>query len=79
MPFFHFETQNVRCATNPFGIKGAGEAGAVGSCPAVINAIVDALGADAAEAIDMPATSERVWAAIHGAKRRSLPKAESPT
>ena len=38
-----FETRNVPCKTNALGVKGAGEAGAIGSCPAVMNAIVDAL------------------------------------
>jgi len=69
VPSMHFETRNVPCLTNAFGIKGAGEAGSVGSCPAVMNAIVDAL-ADAygIEAIDMPATPERVWSAIQAAQ-----------
>ena len=40
---FHFETRNVPCKTNPLGVKGAGEAGAIGSCPAVMNAMIDAL------------------------------------
>ena len=43
VPSFHFETRNVPSITNAFGIKGAGEAGSIGSCPAVMNAIVDAL------------------------------------
>ena len=42
-PDFVFETRNVPCKTNPLGVKGAGEAGAIGSCPAVMNAVVDAL------------------------------------
>ena len=42
-PSFVFETRNVPCPTNPLGVKGAGEAGAIGSCPAVMNAVVDAL------------------------------------
>jgi carbon-monoxide dehydrogenase large subunit len=49
-------------------VKGAGEAGAVGSPPAVINAIVDALKADGVQTIDMPATPERIWEAINLAK-----------
>ena len=43
IPFFHFETRNVPSKTNAFGIKGAGEAGSIGSCPAVMNGIIDAL------------------------------------
>jgi carbon-monoxide dehydrogenase large subunit len=49
-------------------VKGAGEAGAVGSPPAVINAIVDALAPLGIEHIDMPATPERLWKAMHTAK-----------
>ncbi len=69
-PPFTFETRNVRCATNPLGVKGAGEAGAVGSAPAVMNAIVDALyRAYRIRHVDMPATPERVWAAIREGQR----------
>src|SRR6266702_2182799 len=42
-PAFVFETHNVPCKTNPLGVKGAGEAGAIGSCPAVVNAIIEGL------------------------------------
>jgi carbon-monoxide dehydrogenase large subunit len=49
-------------------VKGAGEAGAVGSPPAVINAIIDALTPAGVTHIDMPATPERVWQALHLAK-----------
>ncbi|ABA04341.1 xanthine dehydrogenase, molybdenum binding subunit apoprotein [Nitrobacter winogradskyi Nb-255] len=66
-----FETRNVPCATNPLGIKGAGEAGAIGSCPAVVNAIIDGLWREyGIDHIDMPATPERVWTAIRDAQRR---------
>jgi carbon-monoxide dehydrogenase large subunit len=54
----------IPCATNPLGVKGAGEAGAVGSPPALINAIIDALSVDGITSIDMPATPERVWRAL---------------
>ncbi len=57
----------IPCATNPLGVKGAGEAGAVGSPPAVINAVVDALSARGVTAIDMPATPEAVWRALERA------------
>jgi carbon-monoxide dehydrogenase large subunit len=51
-------------------VKGAGEAGTIGSCPATMNAVVDALARGAGiEYIDMPASPERVWRAIAGAKR----------
>src|SRR5581483_71553 len=69
-PNFTFETHNVPCKNNPLGVKGAGEAGAIGSCPAVINAVVDALWrAYRIRHVDMPATPERVWAAIEEGRR----------
>ena len=52
---------------NPLGVKGTGESGTIASTPAVINAIVDALQPFGVEDVDMPATSERVWKAIHDA------------
>lgn len=70
MPEFVFETRNVPCKNNPLGFKGAGEAGAIGSCPAVINAVADALWrAYGIAHIDMPATPARVWATIEEGKR----------
>ncbi|MBR0709416.1 xanthine dehydrogenase family protein molybdopterin-binding subunit [Bradyrhizobium liaoningense] len=70
-PAFVFETHNIPCKTNPLGVKGAGEAGAIGSCPAIVNAIVDALWREyKIDHIDMPATPERVWIAISEHHRR---------
>jgi aerobic carbon-monoxide dehydrogenase large subunit len=72
-PDFVFETRNVPCKTNPLGVKGAGEAGAIGSCPAVINAIVDALWRTyRIRHIDMPATPRRVWEAIMTAQKAAI-------
>ena len=69
IPDMIFETRNVPSKTNAFGIKGAGEAGSIGSCPAVMNAIVDGLNRGyGISHIDMPATPERVWMAIQNAK-----------
>lgn len=66
-PFFDFETRNVPSTTNALGIKGAGEAGTIGTCPAVINAVIDALHrAKGVDHIDMPATPQRVWEALNG-------------
>jgi len=56
--------------SNPLGVKGCGEAGAIAAPPAVINAVIDAIGTD----IAMPATAERVWNALHN-KRESKKKA----
>ena len=68
LPSFAFSTHNVPSTANPLGVKGAGEAGAVGAPPAVINAIVDALHRRAGvRHIDMPATPRRVWELLNGA------------
>lgn len=61
VPAFDCGFHHVPCKTNPLGVKGAGEAGAVGAPPAVINAVVDALGV---RHIDMPATPEKIWRAL---------------
>ena len=68
IPDIEVELLEVPCLSNPLGVKGAGEAGAVGSPPAVINAIIDALSSDGVTHIDMPATPERVWRAMALAK-----------
>jgi carbon-monoxide dehydrogenase large subunit len=57
----------VPTATNPLGVKGAGEAGLVGALPAVIGAVADALSPLGIRHVDMPATSERIWRAIRAA------------
>ena len=65
VPNFHFETRNIPSKTNPLGLKGAGEAGTIGACPAVMNALVDALRHGfGVTHIDMPATPSRIHAAI---------------
>lgn len=72
MPFFDFQTRNVPSTWNSLGIKGAGEAGTIGSAPAVMNAVVDALRrAYGISHIDMPATPRRIWEAIQGTVRRA--------
>jgi carbon-monoxide dehydrogenase large subunit len=71
VPSFHFETRNVPCKGNPIGIKGAGEAGTIGACPAVMNAVIDALRRSVGiTSLDMPATPEVVWRAIQTARVR---------
>jgi carbon-monoxide dehydrogenase large subunit len=64
-PMFQIENHPVPATTNPLGVKGCGEAGCAGSLPSVMNAVLDALGAFGVRHIDMPATPERVWRAIH--------------
>ena len=60
LPSFKVDTCSTPCSHNPLGVKGCGEAGAIGSPPALINAITDALGV---RDLAMPATRERVWQA----------------
>jgi carbon-monoxide dehydrogenase large subunit len=57
----------VPTKTNPLGVKGAGEAGTVGALPVLINAVVDALRPLGITHIEMPASPERIWAAIRAA------------
>jgi carbon-monoxide dehydrogenase large subunit len=64
LPDIEFSYNIVRCTTNPLGIKGAGEAGAIGAPPAIINAVVDALSDYGVEHVEMPATAERIWRAM---------------
>ena len=63
-PAFGLDFNNTPCATNPLGVKGCGEAAAVGVFPAINNAVADALGSDGM--LDGPVTSERVWRALRG-------------
>ena len=65
VPSYDVLHHNTKCTTNPLGIKGCGEAGAIGSPPAVINAITNAIGNND---ISMPATPAKVWAAINSAR-----------
>ncbi len=66
VPSFAFSIHNVPSTANPLGVKGAGEAGAVGAPPAVINAIVNALHRrTGTRHIDMPATPDRVWQTLN--------------
>ncbi|MCU1325753.1 MAG: xanthine dehydrogenase, molybdenum binding subunit apoprotein [Bryobacterales bacterium] len=53
---------------NPLGAKGVGEAGTIGSTPAMVNSVVDALSPLGVRHIDMPMTSEKIWKLIHGSK-----------
>jgi carbon-monoxide dehydrogenase large subunit len=67
-PEMAFASHPVPAKTNVLGVKGCGEAGCAGSLPAVMNALVDALGEFGITHIDMPATPEAVWAAIRAAR-----------
>jgi carbon-monoxide dehydrogenase large subunit len=63
----HFELASTQTPTtvNPLGVKGVGEAGTIGSTPAVVNAVVDALAPFGARHLDMPLRPEKLWAAMH--------------
>ncbi len=61
VPAIDFSMIPVPCRTNPMGMKGAGEAGAIGAPPAVINGLVDALAHLGVRHVDMPATPQRLW------------------
>jgi carbon-monoxide dehydrogenase large subunit len=65
VPYFKVTTTVTPCTHNPLGVKGCGEAGAIGAPPAVINAIVDAVKEFGVDHIDMPATPEKIWRAIN--------------
>ncbi|WP_454642249.1 xanthine dehydrogenase family protein molybdopterin-binding subunit [Bradyrhizobium liaoningense] len=64
VPSFNLSHTTTLCPGNPLGIKGCGEAGAIGASAAVINAITDAIGKNT---LEMPATPDRVWRTIHAA------------
>ncbi len=68
LSFIEVKSNPCPTATNPLGVKGAGEAGTVGAVPAVMNAVVDALSNYGIRHIDMPATPAKVWQAIQEAK-----------
>ncbi len=65
IPLIKFSYNEILCTTNPLGIKGAGEAGAIGAPPAVINAVCNALEINH---IDMPAKPEKIWKILSSKK-----------
>jgi carbon-monoxide dehydrogenase large subunit len=67
LPSFELLTQQTPTPNNPLGAKGIGEAGTIGSAPAVQNAVIDAVSHLGVRHIDMPLTPERVWRAIRDA------------
>jgi len=69
LPSFKVATAITLCTHNPLGVKGVGEVGAIGSPPAVINAVVDALKDYGVRHIDMPATPQKIWAIVNGSRR----------
>ncbi len=64
LPSFEIDRTVTPCPHNPLGVKGAGEAGAIGSTPAVVNAVMDALSEFGIKDLEMPITAEKVWKAM---------------
>jgi aerobic carbon-monoxide dehydrogenase large subunit len=67
VPMFNLDHTVTLTNTNPLGVKGIGEAGTIGSTPAAVNAVIDALSPLGIKHIDMPLTSEKIWRAIRAA------------
>ena len=65
LPMFETDRTTTPCPHNPLGVKGAGEAGAIGSTPAVVNAVMDALWHKGVRDLEMPLTPQRVWRAMN--------------
>jgi aerobic carbon-monoxide dehydrogenase large subunit len=70
LPNIKVGTEVTLCTHNPLGVKGCGEVGAIGSPPAIINAIVDALKDYGVRHIDMPATAPKLWSIINAGRPR---------
>lgn len=70
MPPITFETKSTPSPANPIGVKGAGESGTIGATPAVMSAILDALDPLGVTELGLPATPERIWAAIREAGKQ---------
>jgi len=69
VPYIHFQANEFPPKSNPFGLKGCGEAGTVGALAAVMNAVIDALRDYGVTDIQMPATPEKLWRLIQAGKR----------
>ena len=67
LPSYELVTSETPTDLNPLGVKGIGEAGSIGSTPAIQNAVVDAVSHLGVRHINMPATPQRVWTAINAA------------
>ncbi|HZW89499.1 MAG TPA: molybdopterin cofactor-binding domain-containing protein [Myxococcaceae bacterium] len=70
LPSFETDRTVTPSPVNPLGVKGAGEAGAIASTPAVANAVIDALSPFGIEHLDLPLTPQKVWKAVQSARAR---------
>jgi carbon-monoxide dehydrogenase large subunit len=78
-PMFKLDTLSTPCTHNPIGSKGCGEAGAIGSPPAVINAVLDALAPLGVKEFDMPASPHRVWEAMQKGATTPTQQPQTPS
>jgi carbon-monoxide dehydrogenase large subunit len=69
LPALRVGHHGVPCATNPLGVKGAGESGVAGALPSAVNAVLDALAPRGVTALDLPMSPARVWSALQGGVR----------
>jgi carbon-monoxide dehydrogenase large subunit len=69
LPNITVGTESTPCTHNPLGAKGCGEVGAIGSPPAVVTAVVDALSEYGVRHLDMPASPQKIWSIVQGAAR----------
>ena len=68
MPWIESHHTVTPSPVNPLGVKGVGEAGAIGAPPAIVNSVMDALAPFGIRHIDMPLTPESIWKALEGAR-----------
>jgi aerobic carbon-monoxide dehydrogenase large subunit len=73
-PLFELDMTETPTPRNPLGAKGIGEAGTIGSTPAVVNAVVDALSAFGVNHVDMPATPEKIWRVLQANSPGGTPR-----
>ncbi|MGH7056863.1 MAG: xanthine dehydrogenase family protein molybdopterin-binding subunit, partial [Acetobacteraceae bacterium] len=71
LPLIKVGTETTLCTHNPLGVKGVGEVGAIGSPPAIVNAVVDALKDYGVRHLDMPITPEHIWSVIEAGRPRA--------
>jgi carbon-monoxide dehydrogenase large subunit len=79
LPSFTTDRTETPATTNPLGVKGVGEAGAIASTPAVVNAVIDALRHLGVTDIQMPCSPQRVWRAVQSARGAAKSTSEHTT
>jgi carbon-monoxide dehydrogenase large subunit len=79
VPSFELDLTETPSPNNPLGAKGVGESGCVGSPPAIVNAVLDALAPLGITQLDMPLTSDRIWRAMNEAEQRQPIRREEST